>query len=186
LWDTAQDESKAASRTPPASSAKPVPWCAIRNAGRLQRPCTLSRAATINFYERAACMAFSGTIIAKAVAANAQLHRDRSKDPAEDYVAGQRRLDQCRALLPAVFEKSTCCWCRACRARRRRPDRDRRSRHAGDLDALHTPTITLPTHRGPNNLPVGIQLVGQRYDDERLIACAQLDLGAIGAPEWSE
>ena len=43
--------------------------------------------------------------------------------------------------------------------------------------ALHTPSLTLPTHRGPNNLPVGIQLVGQRYDDDRLLACARLDLG---------
>ena len=24
--------------------------------------------------------------------------------------------------------------------------------------ALHTPTITLPTHRGPNGLPIGIQI----------------------------
>ena len=30
--------------------------------------------------------------------------------------------------------------------------------------ALHTPSMTLPTHRGPGNLPVGIQLVGQRYE----------------------
>ncbi len=49
--------------------------------------------------------------------------------------------------------------------------------------ALHTPSMTLPTHRGPNNLPVGIQLVGQRYDDDRLFACARWIWQKIGAPE---
>jgi Asp-tRNA(Asn)/Glu-tRNA(Gln) amidotransferase A subunit family amidase len=33
--------------------------------------------------------------------------------------------------------------------------------------------MSLPTHRGPNGLPVGIQLVGHRYDDQRLFACAR-------------
>jgi Asp-tRNA(Asn)/Glu-tRNA(Gln) amidotransferase A subunit family amidase len=41
----------------------------------------------------------------------------------------------------------------------------------------------LPTHRGPNNLPVGIQLVAQRYDDDRLLAGAQWTWQKIGAPE---
>ncbi len=38
--------------------------------------------------------------------------------------------------------------------------------------ALHTPTITLPTHRGPNGLPIGIQLIGRLYEDETLLAVA--------------
>jgi len=33
--------------------------------------------------------------------------------------------------------------------------------------------MTLPTYRGPHDLPVGIQLVAQRYDDDRLFACAR-------------
>ena len=43
--------------------------------------------------------------------------------------------------------------------------------------------MTLPTHRGPNNLPVGIQLVAQRYEDDRLFACARWVWDKIGAPE---
>ena len=35
---------------------------------------------------------------------------------------------------------------------------------------LHVPTISLPTHKGPNGLPVGIQLVGQRWQDESLLS----------------
>jgi Asp-tRNA(Asn)/Glu-tRNA(Gln) amidotransferase A subunit family amidase len=37
---------------------------------------------------------------------------------------------------------------------------------------LHVPTITLPTHRGPNGMPVGIQLVGRPRGDLRLLAIA--------------
>lgn len=38
---------------------------------------------------------------------------------------------------------------------------------------LHVPTITLPTHKGPKGLPVGIQLVGRRYHDNHLFHVAQ-------------
>jgi amidase len=37
---------------------------------------------------------------------------------------------------------------------------------------MHVPTITLPLFAGPAGLPVGIQLVGRRGDDARLIAAA--------------
>lgn len=37
----------------------------------------------------------------------------------------------------------------------------------------HTPTISLPAFRGPLNLPFGIQIVGQKYDDYRLMNLAQ-------------
>jgi Asp-tRNA(Asn)/Glu-tRNA(Gln) amidotransferase A subunit family amidase len=35
---------------------------------------------------------------------------------------------------------------------------------------LHVPTLTLPTHRSPNGLPVGIQLVARRYSEQELFA----------------
>lgn len=37
---------------------------------------------------------------------------------------------------------------------------------------LHVPAVGLPTHRGPRNLPVGIQLIGSRYADVRLLQVA--------------
>jgi amidase len=40
--------------------------------------------------------------------------------------------------------------------------------------ALHVPTITLPTHRGPNGLPVGIQLIGRHYEDVALLTFARV------------
>jgi Asp-tRNA(Asn)/Glu-tRNA(Gln) amidotransferase A subunit family amidase len=45
---------------------------------------------------------------------------------------------------------------------------------------LRTPAITLPTHAGPNGMPVGIQLVAPCYADDRLLAMAQLIFHALG------
>ena len=45
---------------------------------------------------------------------------------------------------------------------------------------LHVPTITLPTHVGPNAMPIGIQLVAPRYADNRLLAIAQLIFQILG------
>lgn len=38
---------------------------------------------------------------------------------------------------------------------------------------LHAPCVAVPVERGPNGLPVGVQLVGPRYGDARLLAIAQ-------------
>jgi Asp-tRNA(Asn)/Glu-tRNA(Gln) amidotransferase A subunit family amidase len=38
---------------------------------------------------------------------------------------------------------------------------------------LHVPTLSLPTHHGPNGLPVGIQLVAPRYRESQLFAVAR-------------
>ena len=45
---------------------------------------------------------------------------------------------------------------------------------------LHVPTISLPTHSGPNNLPVGIQLIGYNHRDEHLLSWAQWVLENLG------
>ncbi len=37
---------------------------------------------------------------------------------------------------------------------------------------LHVPAVGLPTHRGPQGLPVSVQIVGRRYADERLLQVA--------------
>ena len=38
---------------------------------------------------------------------------------------------------------------------------------------LHTPSITLPTHKGSNGLPVGIQLVAPYRADRSLLVIAR-------------
>ena len=46
--------------------------------------------------------------------------------------------------------------------------------------ALHVPTITIPTHRGPKGLPIGIQLIGRHYEDESLLAFARVVFERLG------
>ena len=45
---------------------------------------------------------------------------------------------------------------------------------------LHVPTISLPTHMGPNELPVGIQLVGRRWQDETIFSWSRWVLAHLG------
>jgi Asp-tRNA(Asn)/Glu-tRNA(Gln) amidotransferase A subunit family amidase len=45
---------------------------------------------------------------------------------------------------------------------------------------LHTPTLTLPTSIGPHGLPLGIQFVGRRRDDERLLAASKWIFDTLG------
>ena len=44
---------------------------------------------------------------------------------------------------------------------------------------MHVPTIALPAGTGPNGLPVGIQLVGRRFEDDRLLAAARWVAGKL-------
>ena len=37
---------------------------------------------------------------------------------------------------------------------------------------MGTPSISLPLLEGENNLPLGVQLVGDRYDDHRFLGIA--------------
>ena len=37
---------------------------------------------------------------------------------------------------------------------------------------MHMPCLAIPCIKGPKGLPVGIQLVGPRYSDARLLAVA--------------
>jgi Asp-tRNA(Asn)/Glu-tRNA(Gln) amidotransferase A subunit family amidase len=45
---------------------------------------------------------------------------------------------------------------------------------------LHMPAVTLPTYAGPNGMPIGVQLVGSLYDDDRLLAVAHRALALLG------
>ena len=40
--------------------------------------------------------------------------------------------------------------------------------------ALHLPAVTIPAFRGPQGLPIGVQLVSPRHTDDRLLAVAAL------------
>ena len=46
---------------------------------------------------------------------------------------------------------------------------------------LHVPCVGIPVCRGPNNLPVGVTLVGPRLTDARLLAIAKAAAPVIDA-----
>ena len=46
---------------------------------------------------------------------------------------------------------------------------------------LHVPCVGIPVCRGPNNLPIGVTLVGPRLTDARLLAIAKAAAPVIDA-----
>jgi amidase len=184
LWDSAQPETKSAVENAAA---------ALHKAGAVVRDVTLPEAfvglhtlarGTINHYERAACMACEWDNHRAALSPQMRRYIENGlKTSRAEYVAAWRRVEQARALLPEVFDGldlllAPCVPGEAPKGLASTGDPSLQAMWT----ALHAPTMTLPTHRGPNNLPVGIQLVAQRYDDDRLFACASWIWDRIGAP----
>jgi amidase len=90
------------------------------------------------------------------------------------YIASLKRIKECRDLIPEVFGDADvllapCVTGEAPKGLESTGD----TRFQEFWTALHTPTITLPTHKGPNGLPIGIQLVARLYEDETLLSCAR-------------
>ena len=104
LWDTAQDETKAAVADAAAKLGK---------AGATVRDVAMPDAfnglhviarSTIGFYERAACMAFAWDNQRERLSPQMRRYIENGhKISRDDYVAGLRRLDECRVLLAEVF-----------------------------------------------------------------------------------
>jgi len=175
LWKSAQLETVAAVEDAAARLAQsgasikdvtlPDEFSGLRNAAR----------ETINNYERAAALAQEWTesraLISERLRKRIELGRAM---PHQDYVAALRLGEVCRAQLAAVFEGIDVLLAPCVNGEAPRGLDD-----TGDpgfqaiWSILHVPTLSMPTHRGPNGLPVGIQLVGQRYDEGRLFACAR-------------
>src|ERR1700688_3615023 len=185
LWDAAQDETRVAVEAAAEKAGK---------AGATVREVKLPDAftglhvvarGTINNYERAACMAYFWARHREQLSPQMRAYVENGqKTSREDYVAAWRQVEQCRALLPQVFETVDvllvpCVLGEAPQGLAKTGDPAMQA----IWTALHTPAITLPTHRGPNNLPGGLQLIAPRYEDERLFACARWLWEKIGAPE---
>ena len=185
LWDKAQPETKVAVEGAAAALSK---------AGAVVREVNLPDAfaglpalarGTINHFERAACMAFEWDNHRAALSPQMQRYIESGlKTSRADYIAAWRRVEQGRALLSKIFEGIDVLLTPCVPGE---PPKGLASTGDPSMQAmwtaLHTPTMTLPTHRGSNNLPVGIQLVAQRYDDDRLLACARWIWDRIGAAD---
>ncbi len=185
LWDTAQPETKAALADAAAKLGKL--GATVRDVdlpGAFSGVHAIARS-TVGFYERAACMAYFWDNERERLSPQMRRYIENGhKISRDEYVAGMRRLDECRTLLQPVFDRFDvllvpCVPGEAPKGLGATGDPSMQA----IWTALHTPAMTLPTHRGPNNLPVGIQLVAQRYDDDRLFACAAWIWDKIGAPE---
>ena len=185
LWDSAQGETKSAVEN--AATALSKAGAVVRDVdlpGEFAGLPALARG-TINHFERAACMAFEWDNHRAALSPQMRRYIESGlKTSRADYVAAWRRIEQCRALLAGVFEGldvllAPCVPGEAPKGLASTGDPSMQAMWT----ALHTPTLTLPTHRGPNNLPVGIQLIAQRYEDDRLFGCAHWVWNKIAAPE---
>jgi amidase len=92
----------------------------------------------------------------------------------EKYIAALRLMEDCRARIQAEFDGINIVLAPCVNG-----EAPIGIDYTGDpffqglWTALHVPTISLPTHFGPNGLPVGIQLVGQKYEDEALLSAAR-------------
>ena len=56
-------------------------------------------------------------------------------------------------------------------------------RFQGAWTLLHLPSLSLPTHSGPNGLPVSIQLIGRMHKDDRLLHMARWVMDQLGGAE---
>jgi Asp-tRNA(Asn)/Glu-tRNA(Gln) amidotransferase A subunit family amidase len=184
LWDTAQPETKQAVEDAAARLARA--GAAVRDVTLPDDFAGLKAAAreTINNYERSKSMAAEWAshrdLISPKLSRCIALGMDM---PHQDYLAAIALGESCRARLPAVFEGLDILLA-PCVQGEAPVGLD----STGDpgfqaiWTILHVPTLSLPTHSGPNGLPVGIQLVGRRYDDQRLFACAKWASERLGSP----
>ena len=173
LWRLAQPETVAAidetAETARAAGAAvdelmlPAAFDALADARR-----------AINDYERARAMAHEwrtdrdrlSPALRKTVEAGLAV-------PHAEYRAALARTRDCRHLLDWLFDDWDALLAPAVNGEAP-PGLD----YAGDpafqalWTMLHVPAITLPTHRGPNRMPVGIQLVARRGEDDLLLSVA--------------
>jgi Asp-tRNA(Asn)/Glu-tRNA(Gln) amidotransferase A subunit family amidase len=185
LWQTAQAETVAAVEDAAARLAKAGAW--VQEIVLPDEFAGLRFAAreTINNYERAAAMAYEWSSHREAISERLRKRIELGRAmPHAEYVAALRLGEECRARLPAVFEEVDVLLTPCANG-----EAPRGLGETGDpgfqaiWTILHVPALTLPTHRGPNGLPVGIQLVAARHADQRLFGCARWIWQQLGSPD---
>ena len=182
LWHMAQPETVDALQDAAARLA--AAGASVREVNLATEFAELTRARElINNYERARAMAYEWhyhrDLISPRMQACIQLGL---AIPHEEYAAAMNLASRCRAALDHVFD-STDLILAPC------VPGEAPAGHASGGDPrfqelwtlLHAPAITLPTHGGPNGLPVGIQLVGRRFDDARTLQLARWVWSRLGS-----
>jgi len=129
----------------------------------------------INPYERARALAFEWNHNRAAISPGLTAQIEQGLQISyERYINSLKRIKACRDEIPAMFGDADILLAPAVTG-----EAPVGLQSTGDTrfqefwTALHVPAITLPTHKGPNGLPIGIQLVGRIHDDEVLLGSAQ-------------
>jgi amidase len=183
LWDTAQPETKQAVED--AASRLSAAGASVREVALPEEFSRLFHASreTINNYERSKSMAADwanhGERISKVLGDRIKLGMATHH---ADYIAALRLAEDCRAKIEHAFDGldamiSPCVKGEAPKGLN--PTGDPAFQQFWTV--LYGPSMSLPTHRGPNGLPVGLQVVARRYDDDRLFACARWIMERLGA-----
>ena len=142
----------------------------------------------INDFERARAMAYEWQMHSEQISgALAKSIRSGLATPRELFIDALERVAVCRRLLDDVFADVDVLLTPTAQG-----EAPFGLGFTGDhkfqslWTQLQVPTITLPTHRGPNAMPVGVQLVAPRYADSRLLAIAQLIFRTLGRGSVNE
>jgi amidase len=91
----------------------------------------------------------------------------------DDYVESQRKSDEMRGWIESEFSNFDVILTLSTAG-----EAPLGLAYTGDATfnslwtLLHTPALTLPFGRGPSGMPIGVQLVGRRFNDEKLLMTA--------------
>ena len=182
MWDDAQPESRAAVEA--AAEALKAAGANIRDLDLPEEFEWLGDVrGIINARERAAVMAGEWETDRDRLSEQLRNTVQAGLDtPFEEYLDAMYLMETCRARMNQAFEGCDVLLTPAVDGEAPIGLDDTGSpRFQALWTMLHVPTITLPTHTGPNGLPVGIQLVAPYRADRALMAIVRWTLGAIAA-----
>jgi len=182
MWDDAQPESRAAVAT--AAEAMKAAGASIRDFELPEEFEWLADVrGKINARERAVAMAGEWATDRERLSDQLQATVQAGIDtPFEDYLDAMYLMETCRARMNQTFEGCDVLLTPAVDGEAPVGLDDTGSpRFQALWTMLHVPTITLPTHTGPNGLPVGMQLVAPYRADRALMAISRWTQDAVGA-----
>jgi len=182
MWDKADAESRHALEDAAARLAKA--GCTVRDFTLPEEFARLEGARNIiNDVERFRVMAHEWAHARELISPELQvIVRRGGETPHGDYVASLVLAEDCRARMDDLLAGLDVIL--APTANGEAPvglDWTGDPAFQGLWTILFMPAITLPTHAGPNEMPVGIQLIGRRHRDARLLADADWVMGRLGA-----
>ena len=136
---------------------------------------------TINCVERARGMAFEWNTARDRISPRLRASIEKGLSfSLDDYIAALETAAECRRQLAEICDGlgallSPCVAGEAPEGLGETGD----PAFQGFFTALHVPALTLPTHKGPHGMPVGIQLVGHFQRDRDLLAIARWTWDAL-------